>query len=351
MEEQETIQTPNIPTEEQPITSDMFEAQSHSEMAVLVKNTNTMTLNDTFANNFHTYLLARDADSLKDSYSLLSEVEDVDQGKRMCYAVFRKSFAEMMSIVKNPASERTLVYYVWHLLQLMTCCPQIKETLSTDTEAITLLLSLHKKDMWSAEECSSLTSVTLNYVLIMLADADDAYYEFIQTTNLFPFLHTTLQNSSMYSADPHFELTLLALNLLLEGSSGCKQKLLELNFKELISRAVESRCDDNYHENMLMVTKQTYEKFLLLESDSKSFVETFRYSAKEEIRKDTWFGGKSCANPVCEEVDERAVTGVEVSNLKYCSRCKVVTYCSKECQIAHWKAGHSKACKKMKPPP
>lgn len=29
---------------------------------------------------------------------------------------------------------------------------------------------------------------------------------------------------------------------------------------------------------------------------------------------------------------------------KLCSRCKNACYCSKECQQAHWKAGHKKQC-------
>lgn len=31
--------------------------------------------------------------------------------------------------------------------------------------------------------------------------------------------------------------------------------------------------------------------------------------------------------------------------LKACARCKVFSYCSKECQVKHWKAGHKADCK------
>jgi hypothetical protein len=34
--------------------------------------------------------------------------------------------------------------------------------------------------------------------------------------------------------------------------------------------------------------------------------------------------------------------------LKNCSRCKFVHYCSKECQIADWRAGHKKDCERYK---
>jgi hypothetical protein len=30
--------------------------------------------------------------------------------------------------------------------------------------------------------------------------------------------------------------------------------------------------------------------------------------------------------------------------LHRCTRCKAVSYCSKQCQVAHWKAGHKEAC-------
>ncbi len=33
--------------------------------------------------------------------------------------------------------------------------------------------------------------------------------------------------------------------------------------------------------------------------------------------------------------------------LSACSRCKVTLYCSRECQVAHWKDGHKAECKKL----
>ena len=31
--------------------------------------------------------------------------------------------------------------------------------------------------------------------------------------------------------------------------------------------------------------------------------------------------------------------------LKQCGRCKLVSYCSKDCQVTDWKAGHKHVCK------
>ena len=38
--------------------------------------------------------------------------------------------------------------------------------------------------------------------------------------------------------------------------------------------------------------------------------------------------------------------GTNVSNLRACSRCKATSYCSKECQTAHWKSEHKASCGK-----
>ena len=52
----------------------------------------------------------------------------------------------------------------------------------------------------------------------------------------------------------------------------------------------------------------------------------------------------TCAAPGCPKE----------AHLK-CSRCQTVRYCSKACQVTHWKAGHAKACRAApaapKPPP
>lgn len=36
--------------------------------------------------------------------------------------------------------------------------------------------------------------------------------------------------------------------------------------------------------------------------------------------------------------------GLPKPDMKKCSRCKKVVYCSKECQLKDWKAGHKHVC-------
>ena len=43
-----------------------------------------------------------------------------------------------------------------------------------------------------------------------------------------------------------------------------------------------------------------------------------------------------------------AVQNLSGTSLKLCARCGIVSYCGRDCQIAHWKAGHKKSCKAHK---
>ena len=47
---------------------------------------------------------------------------------------------------------------------------------------------------------------------------------------------------------------------------------------------------------------------------------------------------ETCSNPACKKVETR------FGQFNVCSACRSVYYCSRECQLADWKA-HKKACK------
>eukprot|EP01084_Bolivina_argentea_P259781 438478_1 len=55
--------------------------------------------------------------------------------------------------------------------------------------------------------------------------------------------------------------------------------------------------------------------------------------------------GSVCFNGKCEKYYKYDATPW---NLKLCSGCKVVSYCSKQCQKYHWKYSHNKQCKLLR---
>ncbi len=48
-----------------------------------------------------------------------------------------------------------------------------------------------------------------------------------------------------------------------------------------------------------------------------------------------------CSNPAC--LDLRGESEAE-RPLKACGGCGAAAYCCRECQVAHWRAGHKEAC-------
>ncbi|KAG2487476.1 hypothetical protein HYH03_013898 [Edaphochlamys debaryana] len=49
-----------------------------------------------------------------------------------------------------------------------------------------------------------------------------------------------------------------------------------------------------------------------------------------------------CANPACASLEGDSEADVR---LQQCARCRRVSYCCRECQMAHWRAGHKAKCK------
>ncbi|KAG2497745.1 hypothetical protein HYH03_004478 [Edaphochlamys debaryana] len=49
----------------------------------------------------------------------------------------------------------------------------------------------------------------------------------------------------------------------------------------------------------------------------------------------------ACANPACASLEGDSEADVR---LQQCGRCRRVSYCCRECQTAHWKAGHKAEC-------
>jgi hypothetical protein len=55
-------------------------------------------------------------------------------------------------------------------------------------------------------------------------------------------------------------------------------------------------------------------------------------------------GSSGSSRPRVKPSRPCAQCGELFPKLKQCSRCKAVAYCSRDCQVAHWKAGHKEAC-------
>jgi hypothetical protein len=70
-------------------------------------------------------------------------------------------------------------------------------------------------------------------------------------------------------------------------------------------------------------------------------LEKQKEAMKEINRNSVLPDARVCFNPDCYEKEKDGIT------FQKCSRCKAAIYCSRDCQKAHYKAGHKKVCKKF----
>jgi ATP-dependent RNA helicase DHX37/DHR1 len=57
--------------------------------------------------------------------------------------------------------------------------------------------------------------------------------------------------------------------------------------------------------------------------------------------------GALCCNPACGNLSGSS-EGSLLGPGSRCSGCKVARFCSKQCSLAAWKAGHKAVCKRLK---
>lgn len=72
-----------------------------------------------------------------------------------------------------------------------------------------------------------------------------------------------------------------------------------------------------------------------------SLLEKNKEILKENNRNSVLPEAKICFNPDCCKKEKKD------SKLLRCSRCKTARYCSRECQLAHFRGGHKKVCKQV----
>ena len=287
-----------------------------------------------FSNSILEALKSSDCDQLEYLYRQLSEEEDISKAKTICSAICQQSLSTLIKVIKSKEDGCMLKYFAWHFLQLSTSCVQVKLKIQNDEELLPALMILHTNEFEDLHCTESLQTVSLNYLIVMLGGAANEYYDHVAASGIFTLIYTMLNSSSLSSNDTHIESIILSLNLLLEGTNACKKQFVALNFEKLLAKKIKDR--NNCSIELLKVAQMTHQKLLLLSSENQSFVETFRKGFEEEAKKQAIYQEPKCFNKDCS---------LDYSpTFKRCSKCKIATYCSKECQIRHWKNGHSKIC-------
>ena len=135
-----------------------------------------------------------------------------------------------------------------------------------------------------------------------------------------------LGNSSNYSEEP-LKSIICCFGLLCDGTRSCKNDLIELEVGKVVLHIGEMYALD---EDFSELAALTYDDISSLKLDGATL-------GRQKFIKSQIGEMLLCSNPDCLQVQKRI-------KFKKCSRCKLTIYCSKNCQVIHWKMYHHKVC-------
>ncbi|KAI3692414.1 hypothetical protein L6452_32229 [Arctium lappa] len=98
---------------------------------------------------------------------------------------------------------------------------------------------------------------------------------------------------------------------------------------------------------LIYLVKNTASKYFFVEGDDDPRFDSRSQSCSSSSPSDTVVSPSSSSMPgLVATSDSCAVCGSLTK--KYCSRCKVVRYCSESCQKSHWHSGHKEKCEEFR---
>lgn len=144
------------------------------------------------------------------------------------------------------------------------------------------------------------------------------------------------------SADRGFDMAECALGTCYDHGEGVPRDLEKAYYWHLrAANQGNATAMNNVGANLMQLAQ---EKYGSVEIPGKSPIP----QAMKWARKAAAQGDEDAARVVSqmETASLRACAQcqTEGSDLKRCTKCKVMRYCSKDCQVSHWRAGHKKDC-------
>ncbi len=193
----------------------------------------------------------------------------------------------------------------------------------------------------------------------LVSQVGNASYQFVRA-----FEHAFFEAAaSSFSLEQCLKDTTMAMDVDEHDEVWNDASKMKMSMSIFLARGTQEILDGHYgharrnaifarylEEHIAVVFKKTralgcFPKLKELTLDNHTLVKFFRHRIPcscleeeyEEVKSITKMG--FCFNPHCKHPGGR----VERSNTMYCSRCRCVTYCSRECQTARWSA-HKPVC-------
>lgn len=212
---------------------------------------------------------------------------------------------------------------LWTALNIISATPIVRKVIWKDK---TVLLSLSKSIEHSLEkDLKTFQKVAANFLSVMLVCAPMSFFQQMAEFGIISQLLNILKNKVF--AEETLKSVVCCFGLLCDGTDLCKQQLIELKVADAVLKMGEIHAlnDDDFSHLAAM----TYDDLSMLKVDGSIGRQKFIKTQLDE----TMF----CSNPTCSTLQKDV-------KFKKCSLCKMTFYCSKSCQVQHWRSMHYKNC-------
>lgn len=231
---------------------------------------------------------------------------------------------DITSSISQEPCDSAITFLMWSILNVISSSTLVRKQLWKEQNLLQLLYnSLELSIKKSNKKLQKATTSLLSTILI---GASNTYFDTVAELKFIQLLLVIIRSDCF--VEETFKHTICCFSLLCDGTDTCKQQLIDLKVADTMLKMGETHA--LIDEDLCNLAALTYDDLLALKMSHsigrKKFLKT---KVSDEV---------FCSNPVC-------LTPQQDVKFKKCSRCKMTFYCSKECQVEHWKrGGHHKIC-------
>ena len=262
----------------------------------------------------------------------------------LCQRIAEKTLKDILDIMKSTPVATTHMF-VGCVLVLIKDIRIVKKYIWKDKKFLRAIESFLKFAKLSFHFVM-LRDIAIHVIqALLLGGTPPSYFVSISNSEVLDLYADILQNKEVVMTHQSYEEISLSLIILCQNSKECLHKLHKLNLSDVLLKFSKwSKLDPNVKEkaevasscikHMVNLDDMPDHKKLVLNKFTRHI--SIANECSKHLEKIT------CSNPACGT--ERSQNGDKEHDFKKCGRCRLVLYCSKKCQIAHWKASHSKIC-------
>ena len=237
-------------------------------------------------------------------------------------------YTDIITCLSQDDLNASMEFLMWSLLSAIGSLTVTRKRLRKEQGVLpALYTSMKNANMVKNKKVQKVTTSFLSTALI---GANLSYYDCVAELGFIKLLGEII-SGDVFNEET-FKSAICCFSLLCDGSLKCKQQLLEQKIADAMLKMGETH--PLIDEDLMNLAALTYDDLSALKMDHSI--------GRNKFLKSHVASQVVCSNSKClkQQGDVK---------FKKCSRCKVTLYCSKDCQIAHWKlGGHHKQCQEPK---